>query len=154
MKTFSLKPADVEKKWIIVDADGVVLGRMAAVIANILRGKHKPTFTPHVDGGDFVIVINAEKVALTGKKRTDKVYYRHTGYPGGIKSRTAGQILDGNKPQDVVLKAVQRMLPRNKLARKQIGNLKVYAGTEHPHAAQNPEPLDIAAMNAKNKRSA
>lgn len=154
MKTFSLKPADVEKKWIIVDADGVVLGRMAAVIANILRGKHKPTFTPHVDGGDFVIVINAEKVALTGKKRTDKIYYRHTGYPGGIKSRTAGQILDGNKPQDVVLKAVQRMLPRNKLARKQIGNLKVYAGTEHPHAAQNPEPLDVAAMNAKNKRSA
>jgi len=154
MKTFSLKPADVEKKWIIVDADGVVLGRMAAVIANILRGKHKPTFTPHVDCGDNVIVINAEKVALTGKKRTDKVYYRHTGYPGGIKSRTAGQILDGNKPQDVVLKAVQRMLPRNKLARKQIGNLKVYAGTEHPHAAQNPEPLDVAAMNAKNKRSA
>ncbi len=154
MKTFSLKPADVDKKWIIVDADGVVLGRMAAVIANILRGKHKPTFTPHVDCGDHVIVINAEKVALTGKKRTDKVYYRHTGYPGGIKSRTAGQILDGNKPQDVVLKAVQRMLPRNKLARKQIGNLKVYAGTEHPHAAQNPEPLDIAAMNAKNKRSA
>ncbi len=154
MKTFSLKPADVEKKWIIVDADGVVLGRMAAVIANILRGKHKPTFTPHVDCGDNVIVINAEKVALTGKKRTDKIYYRHTGYPGGIKSRTAGQILDGNKPQDVVLKAVQRMLPRNKLARKQIGNLKVYAGTEHPHAAQNPEPLDVAAMNAKNKRSA
>ncbi len=154
MKTFSLKPADVEKKWIIVDADGVVLGRMAAVIANILRGKHKPTFTPHVDCGDHVIVINAEKVALTGKKRTDKIYYRHTGYPGGIKSRTAGQILEGNKPQDVVLKAVQRMLPRNKLARKQIGNLKVYAGTEHPHAAQNPEPLDVAAMNAKNKRSA
>lgn len=154
MKTFSLKPADVEKKWIIVDADGVVLGRMAAIIANILRGKHKPTFTPHVDGGDYVIVINAEKVALTGKKRTDKIYYRHTGYPGGIKSRTAGQILDGNKPQDVVLKAVQRMLPRNKLARTQIGNLKVYAGTEHPHAAQNPEPLDVAAMNAKNKRSA
>lgn len=154
MKTFSLKPADVEKKWIIVDADGVVLGRMAAVIANILRGKHKPTFTPHVDCGDHVIVINAEKVALTGKKRTDKIYYRHTGYPGGIKSRTAEQILDGNKPQDVVLKAVQRMLPRNKLARKQIGNLKVYAGTEHPHAAQNPELLDVAAMNAKNKRSA
>jgi large subunit ribosomal protein L13 len=154
MKTFSLKPADVDKKWIIVDADGVVLGRMAAIIANILRGKHKPTFTPHVDGGDYVIVINAEKVALTGKKRTDKIYYRHTGYPGGIKSRTAGQILDGNKPQDVVLKAVQRMLPRNKLARTQIGNLKVYAGTEHPHAAQNPEPLDVAAMNAKNKRSA
>jgi large subunit ribosomal protein L13 len=154
MKTFSLKPADVEKKWIIVDADGVVLGRMAAIIANILRGKHKPTFTPHVDGGDYVIVINAEKVALTGKKRTDKIYYRHTGYPGGIKSRTAEQILEGKKPQDVVLKAVQRMLPKNKLARTQIGNLKVYAGTEHPHAAQNPEPLDVAAMNAKNKRSA
>ena len=154
MKTFSLKPADVQKKWVIVDAEGVVLGRMAAVIANVLRGKHKPTFTPHVDCGDNVIVINADKVALTGKKHTDKVYYRHTGYPGGIKSRTAGQILESSRPQEVVLKAVQRMLPRNKLARKQLTNLKVYAGAEHPHAAQNPEPLDIAAMNSKNKRSA
>lgn len=154
MKTYSMKLAEVQKKWFVVDAEGVVLGRMAAVIANTLRGKHKPGYTPHVDCGDNVIVINADKVALTGKKRTDKVYYRHTGYPGGIRSRTAGAILDGKKPQDVVLLAVQRMLPRNKLARKQLSNLKVYAGTEHPHEAQNPEALDVAAMNSKNKRSA
>jgi large subunit ribosomal protein L13 len=154
MKTYSMKPAEVQKKWFIVDAEGLVLGRMAAVIANTLRGKHKPGYTPHVDCGDNVIVINADKVALTGKKVTDKVYYRHTGYPGGIKSRTAGEILAGKKPQDVVLMAVQRMLPKNKLARTQIGNLKVYAGTEHPHEAQQPEALDIGAMNTKNKRSA
>ena len=150
MKTYSMKPAEVQKKWFIVDAEGLVLGRMAAVIANTLRGKHKPGYTPHVDCGDNVIVINADKVALTG----DKVYYRHTGYPGGIKSRTAGEILTGKKPQDVILMAVQRMLPRNKLARTQLGNLKVYAGTEHPHEAQQPEALDIGAMNSKNKRSA
>ena len=154
MKTYSMKPSEVQKRWYVVDAEGVVLGRMAAIIANTLRGKHKPAFTPHVDCGDNVIVINADKVALTGKKRSDKVYYRHTGYPGGIKSRTAGEILEGKTPQDVVLLAVQRMLPKNKLARQQLGNLKVYAGTEHPHEAQKPEPLDIAAMNAKNKRSA
>jgi large subunit ribosomal protein L13 len=154
MNTFSMKPADVEKKWLVVDADGVVLGRMAAEIAKILRGKHRPEFTPHVDCGDNVIVINAEKVQLTGKKRDDKIYYRHTGYPGGIKSRTAGEILDGKFPENVVIKAVQRMLPRNRLARKQISNLKVYAGAEHPHEAQNPEVLDIASMNPKNKRSA
>lgn len=154
MKTFSMKPADVQKKWLVVDADGVVLGRMAAEIAKILRGKHRPEFTPHVDCGDNVIVINAEKVQLTGNKRDDKIYYWHTGYPGGIKQRTAGQILDGKRPTDVVLKAVQRMLPKNRLARKIIGNLKVYAGAEHPHEAQNPEVLDIASMNPKNKRSA
>ena len=154
MKTYSMKPSEVRKRWYVVDAEGLVLGRMAAVIANTLRGKNKPAFTPHVDCGDNVIVINADKVALTGKKRSDKVYYRHTGYPGGIKSRTAGQILEGKTPQDVVLLAVQRMLPKNKLARQQLGNLKVYAGTEHPHEAQKPEPLDIAAMNPKNKRSA
>ncbi|MCG8547657.1 MAG: 50S ribosomal protein L13 [Alphaproteobacteria bacterium] len=154
MKTYSMKPSEVQKRWYVVDAEGLVLGRMAAVIANTLRGKNKPAFTPHVDCGDHVIVINADKVALTGKKRSDKVYYRHTGYPGGIKSRTAGQILEGKTPQDVVLLAVQRMLPKNKLARQQLGNLKVYAGTEHPHEAQKPEPLDIAAMNPKNKRSA
>jgi len=153
MKTFSMKPADVEKKWLLVDADGVVLGRMAAQIAKILRGKHRPEFTPHVDCGDNVIVINAEKVHLTGNKREDKIYYRHTGYPGGIKSRTAGQILDGNQPEKVVTKAVQRMLPKNILGRKQLTNLRVYAGSEHPHEAQNPEVLDIAAMNPKNKRS-
>ena len=154
MKTYSMKPSEVQKRWYVVDAEGLVLGRMAAVIANTLRGKNKPAFTPHVDCGDNVIVINADKVALTGKKRSDKVYYRHTGYPGGIKSRTAGQILEGKTPQDVVLLAVQRMLPKNKLARQQLGNLKVYAGTEHPHEAQKPQPLDIAAMNPKNKRSA
>jgi large subunit ribosomal protein L13 len=154
MKTFSMKPADVQKKWLVVDADGVVLGRMAAEIAKILRGKHRPEFTPHVDCGDNVIVINAEKVQLTGNKRDDKIYYWHTGYPGGIKQRTAGQILDGKRPTDVVTKAVQRMLPKNRLARKVIGNLKVYAGAEHPHEAQNPEVLDIASMNPKNKRSA
>ncbi|NKB57558.1 MAG: 50S ribosomal protein L13 [Alphaproteobacteria bacterium] len=154
MKTFSMKPADVQKKWLVVDADGVVLGRMAAEIAKILRGKHRPEFTPHVDCGDNVIVINAEKVQLTGNKRADKTYYRHTGYPGGIKSRTAGEILDGKFPENVVIKAVQRMLPRSRLARKQLSNLKVYAGTEHPHEAQSPEVLDIASMNSKNKRSA
>ena len=153
MKTFSMKPADVEKKWLLVDADGVVLGRMAAQIAKILRGKHRPEFTPHVDCGDNVIVINAEKVHLTGNKREDKIYYRHTGYPGGIKSRTAGQVLDGKQPENVVTKAVQRMLPKNILGRKQLTNLRVYAGSEHPHEAQNPEVLDIAAMNPKNKRS-
>jgi large subunit ribosomal protein L13 len=154
MKTYSMKPAEVQKKWFVVDADGLVLGRMAVVIATMLRGKHKPGYTPHVDCGDNVVVINAEKVALTGNKRADKIYYRHTGYPGGIKSRTAGQILEGKKPEDVVIKAVQRMLPKNKLARTQLSNLKVYAGVAHPHDAQQPELLDIAAMNAKNKRSA
>ena len=154
MNTFSLKPADVEKKWLVVDADGVVLGRMAAEIAKILRGKHRPEFTPHVDCGDNVIVINAEKVHLTGNKREDKTYYRHTGYPGGIKSRTAGEILDGKMPERLVIKAVQRMLPKNRLARQLISNLRVYAGAAHPHEAQNPEILDIASMNPKNKRSA
>ena len=154
MKTYSMKPAEVQKKWFIVDAEGLVLGRMAAIIANTLRGKHKPGYTPHVDCGDNVIVINADKVALTGKKMGDKVYYRHTGYPGGIKAQTARQVLEGKKPQDVILAAVRRMLPRNTLARTQIGNLKVYAGAEHPHAAQQPEALDIGAMNSKNKRSA
>ena len=149
-----MKPADVQKKWLLVDADGVVLGRMAAEIAKILRGKHRPEFTPHVDCGDNVIVINAEKVHLTGNKRKDKTYYWHTGYPGGIKSRTAEQILDGKQPENVVIKAVQRMLPKNILGKKQMTNLRVYAGAEHPHEAQNPEVLDIAAMNPKNKRSA
>lgn len=154
MKTYSMKPAEVQKKWFVVDADNLVLGRMAVVIANTLRGKNKPGYTPHVDCGDNVVVINAEKVALTGKKLTDKLYHRHTGYPGGIKTRTAGQILASKKPEDVIMLAVQRMLPRNTLARKQLTNLKVYAGTEHPHGAQQPEPLDIGAMNSKNKRSA
>ena len=153
MKTYSITPAEIEKKWLIIDADGVVLGRMAAEIAKILRGKHKPSFTPHMDCGDNVIVVNAEKVRLTGKKLTDKVYYRHTGYPGGIKSRTAQQILEGKFPENVVLKAVERMLPKGPLGRSQLGNLRVYPGPDHEHEAQQPETLDVAAMNPKNKRS-
>ena len=153
MKTYSMKPSEVEKKWILIDAEGIVLGRMAAEIAKILRGKHKPGYTPHIDCGDNVIVINADKVKLTGRKLTDKTYYWHTGHPGGIKSRTAGQILDGAHPERVVQKAVERMIPRGPLGRDQMRNLKVYAGNEHPHDAQKPEVLDIAAKNAKNKRS-
>jgi large subunit ribosomal protein L13 len=154
MKTYSAKPSEIVPKWFIVDADGLVLGRLASIIARMLRGKHKPIFTPHIDCGDHVIVVNAEKVHLTGRKRADKVYHWHTGYPGGIKSRTAEQILAGAHPERVVEKAVQRMLPRGPLGYSQIGKLKVYAGAEHPHGAQKPEPLDIAAMNPKNKRSA
>ncbi|WP_316012884.1 50S ribosomal protein L13 [Roseobacter sp. HKCCA0434] len=154
MKTYSAKPADIEKKWIVVDAEGIVLGRLASIIAMRLRGKHKATFTPHMDMGDNVIVINAEKVQLTGNKRTDKNYYWHTGHPGGIKSRTAGELLEGRFPERVVTKAVQRMLPGGPLSRQQMTNLRVYAGAEHPHEAQNPEVLDIASMNKKNTRSA
>lgn len=153
MKTFSLKPADVRKKWLLVDAEDVVLGRLASVIALRLRGKHRPSFTPHVDCGDSVIVVNAGKVRLTGAKRADKTYYWHTGYPGGIKSRTAGQVLDGKHPQRVVEKAIERMLPKTKLGRQMLRNLRVYAGPGHPHAGQEPEVLDLAAMNPKNKRS-
>ena len=154
MKTFTATPADIEKKWILIDAEGVVLGRLATIVANILRGKNKPTFTPHMDMGDNVIVINADKVVLTGRKRDQKVYYHHTGYPGGIKERTAKFILDGRFPERVLEKAVERMLPRGPLGRKQLGNLRVYKGAEHPHAAQNPVTVDIAAMNSKNARSA
>ncbi len=154
MTTYSMKPAEVEKKWYVVDADGLVLGRMAAEIAKVLRGKHKPGYTPHVDCGDNVIVINADKVRLTGKKRTAKVYYWHTGYPGGIKSRTAEQVLDGKHPERVVLKAIERMIPKGPLGRQQMSNLRVYAGADHKHEAQQPEVLDLAARNAKNKRSA
>lgn len=154
MKTYFLKPADIDKKWIVVDADGVVLGRLASILANILRGKNKPTYTPFMDCGDNVVVINAEKVKLTGKKRTDDMFYWHTGYPGGIKQRSKGQILDGRYPERVIFKAVERMITRGPLARKQLTNLKVYKGPEHPHAAQQPTVLDIAALNPKNKRSA
>ena len=153
MKTFSARPADIDKKWILVDADGVVLGRMASQIALILRGKHKPSYTPHMDCGDNVVVINAGKVKLTGKKLSDKIYYRHTGYPGGIKERRAGEILEGKHPERVVQKAIERMIPGGPLGRRQLKNLRVYAGAEHPHEAQNPEALDIAARNPKNKRS-
>jgi large subunit ribosomal protein L13 len=151
MATFSAKPAEVEKKWVMIDASGLVVGRLASVIAMRLRGKHKASFTPHVDDGDNVIVINAAKVVLTGRKREQKVYHHHTGYIGGIKERTARSILEGKFPERVVEKAVQRMLPHGPLGRKQFGNLRVYPGPDHPHAAQQPEPLDVAAMNRKNK---
>ena len=154
MKTFSATPADIEKKWFLIDAEGVVLGRLATIVASRLRGKHKPTFTPHMDMGDNIIVINADKVQMTGKKRTDKVYYWHTGYPGGIKNRTAQQILEGKHPERVVEAAVKRMLPKNTLSRHVMANLRIYAGAEHPHEAQQPEVLDVKSMNAKNTRSA
>ncbi|HEY9548336.1 MAG TPA: 50S ribosomal protein L13 [Kiloniellaceae bacterium] len=153
MKTYSATPSDIEKKWILIDADGLVLGRLASQVAKILRGKHKPSFTPHMDCGDNVIVVNAEKVKLTGKKLTDKKFYWHTGYPGGIKERTMSQILEGKYPERVVEKAVERMITRNNLGRQQMKNLRVYAGSEHPHEAQQSEVLDLEAMNPKNKRS-
>ena len=153
--TASLRPADVEKKWIVVDAENAVVGRLATFIANRLRGKHLPTYTPHVDCGDFVVVINADKVKFTGAKLTDKTYYWHTGHPGGIKERTADKILGGKFPERILQKAVERMLPKESpLARAQLSHLKVYAGPEHPHAAQNPETIAFAEMNAKNVRSA
>ncbi|MEO0429222.1 MAG: 50S ribosomal protein L13 [Pseudomonadota bacterium] len=154
MKTYSAKPADIEKKWVVIDAEGVVLGRLASLIAMRLRGKHKATFTPHMDMGDNVIVINAEKVKLTGNKRRDKTYYWHTGHPGGIKCRTADQLLDGKYPERVVTQAVKRMMPGGPLTRRQLTHLRVYAGEEHPHEAQAPETVDIAAMNPKNTQSA
>jgi len=154
MKTFSATPADVTHDWVVIDADGVVLGRLATVVANRLRGKHKPIYTPHVDCGDHVIVINADKVRLTGNKRAQKTYYRHTGYPGGIKSTTADKILAGEHPERVIEKAVQRMIPKGPLGRDVLRKLRVYAGSEHPHEAQQPAVLDVAGMNPKNKRSA
>ena len=154
MKTFSAKPAEVQKKWVVIDGNGLVVGRLATIIAMRLRGKHKPTYTPHVDCGDNVIVINAEKVVLTGRKVENKVYHHHTGFIGGIKAITARFILEGRFPERIVEKAVERMLPRGPLGRRQFGNLRVYKGPDHPHAAQTPEPLDIASMNRKNVRSA
>ncbi|MDP6567591.1 MAG: 50S ribosomal protein L13 [Alphaproteobacteria bacterium] len=154
MKTYSATPKDVDRKWYVVDADGVVLGRLASIVAGRLRGKHKPIYTPHIDCGDHVVVINADKVQLTGNKLADKTYYRHTGYPGGIKSTTAGRILASKHPERVVEKAIQRMIPKGPLGRQCLRKLRVYAGPEHPHEAQQPEALDVAAMNAKNKRSA
>ena len=152
--TASLKPADVEKKWLLIDADGAVVGRLASFIAMRLRGKHRPDYSPHVDCGDRVIVINADKVRFTGKKLTDKVYYRHTGHPGGVKEITAEKQLNGRFPERVLEKAVERMLPKESpLARKQLAQLRVYAGTEHPHDAQSPEVVDFRSMNAKNVRS-
>ena len=152
MKTYSAKPSEVEKKWFVIDADGVVLGRLASLIALRLRGKHKPTFTPHIDCGDNIIVVNADKVRLTGNKAQQSVFYWHTGYPGGIKGMSQGKILSGRFPERVLLKAVERMLPKGPLGRQQLGNLKVYAAGTHPHEAQQPQPLDVAALNPKNKR--
>ena len=153
MKTYSAKASEIEKNWILIDAEDLVLGRLAAFVATRLRGKHKPTYTPHMDCGDHVIVVNAEKVAFTGKKFEDKVYYWHSGYPGGIKQRTAREIIEGRFPERVVMKAVQRMLPSGPLGRQQLRNLKVYGGSEHPHEAQQPVTMDVAAMNTKNKKA-
>lgn len=149
--TRSATPATVEKNWVLIDADGLVVGRVASIIANILRGKHKPSYTPHIDCGDHVVVINADKVRFTGNKLSDKVYYKHTGYVGGIKETTPAKILAGRFPERVLEKAVERMVPRGPLGRQQMRNLRVYAGTDHPHAGQNPTLLDVAAMNRKNK---
>ena len=154
MKTFSVKTADVQKKWFLIDADGLVLGRLATIIAMRLRGKHKPTFTPHIDCGDNIVVINAEKVRLTGRKAEREVFYWHTGHPGGIKGRTAAKILDGAHPERVIEKAVERMVPRGPLGRDQMRKLRVYAGAEHPHEAQQPAVFDFASRNPKNKRTA
>jgi len=154
MKTYSAKPAEIKKKWVTIDATGLVIGRLASIVAMRLRGKHKASYTPHVDDGDNVIVVNAAKAVFTGRKRDQKVYHHHTGYIGGIKERTARQIMDGRFPERVVEKAVERMLPRGPLGRVQLGNLRVYPGAEHPHEAQKPETLDVAAMNRKNVRSA
>ncbi len=152
MQTVSIKPSEVEAKWWLIDADGVVLGRLASFIATRLRGKHKPSFTPHVDCGDHIVVINADKIKLTGNKADQDIFYWHTGYPGGIKSRSKGQLLAGKRPEMVVEKAVERMLPKTKLGRAQMGKLRVYTGAEHPHEAQKPETVDFAALNPKNAR--
>jgi large subunit ribosomal protein L13 len=154
MKTVTAKPAEIDKKWVLIDASGLVLGRLATIVAMRLRGKHRPNYTPHVDCGDNVVIINAEKVVLTGRKLDQKIYHHHTGYPGGIKERKARFLLEGRFPERVIEKAVERMLDEGPLARKQFGNLRVYKGAEHPHEAQKPERLDVAAMNRKNARSA
>ena len=152
--TQSIKPAEVEKKWHIIDAEGLVVGRLAAIVANMLRGKHKPSFTPHVDFGDHVIVINADKVKFTGRKLQDKRYYKHTGYAGGIKETSPAKVLEGRFPERVLEKAVERMIPRGPLGRQQMKALHLYAGTEHPHDGQQPSVLDVASMNRKNKANA
>ena len=154
MKTYNAKASEVTRGWFVIDADGVVLGRLASIVAMRLRGKHKPSYTPHVDCGDNIVVVNAEKVRLTGNKYEDKVFYYHTGHPGGIKERTARQTLESKYPERLIEKAVERMIPRNNLGRAVMRKLHIYAGAEHPHAAQSPKPLDLAAMNPKNKRSA
>ena len=154
MTTFSAKPAEVTKKWVLIDAKGLVVGRLATIVAMRLRGKHLPIYTPHVDCGDNVIIINAAHAVLTGRKRDQKVYYKHTGFVGGIKERTAKSILEGRFPERVVEKAIERMIPRGPLGRMQLGTLRVYPGPDHPHEAQTPEKIDVAAMNRKNMRAA
>ncbi len=151
MKTYSAKPSEVVKKWILIDAEGVVLGRLASIVANRLRGKHKTTFTPHIDCGDNVIIINAAKVKVTGNKLQDKVFHWHTGHPGGIKEITMGKTLAGKFPERAIVKAVERMVPRGPLGRQQMKALHLYAGTEHPHDGQKPQVLDVASLNRKNK---
>lgn len=150
MKTYSAKPDDISRKWWVIDAEDVILGRLSAKVAMLLRGKHKPMFTPHMDCGDHVVIVNADKIKLKGKKRTDKTYYWHTGYPGGIKSRTAETILSGEHPERVMQAAVRRMMPKGPLGRQQLKKLRVYAGAEHPHEAQQPETLDFKSLNRKN----
>jgi large subunit ribosomal protein L13 len=153
MKTFTATPKDVKKQWLVFDAEGVVLGRLASHVAKILRGKHKASFTPNIDTGDNVIIINAGKVKLTGRKRGKKVYYYHTGYAGGIKERSAEHILSGEHPERVMHKAVERMLPKDSpLARQQMKHLHIYSDAEHPHSAQQPVTVDFSAMNEKNAR--
>lgn len=153
MPTFSAKPAEVEKQWVVIDATNMVVGRLAAQIALRLRGKHLPIFTPHIDCGDNVIVINADKVVFTGRKYEQQMYYKHTGHPGGIKERSAKQILEGRFPERVLESAVKRMMPRGPLGRQQMRNLRIYAGAEHPHEAQQPVTIDVGAQNSKNVRA-
>ncbi len=154
MKTYSAKASEVVKNWVLIDADGLVLGRLASIIANRLRGKHKTTYTPHMDCGDHVVVINAAKVRVTGNKLQDKLFHWHTGHPGGIKQISLGDTLGGRFPERAIIRAVERMVPRGPLGRQQMSNLRVYPGTSHPHEAQKPNVLDVASMNSKNKRSA
>jgi large subunit ribosomal protein L13 len=149
--THSARPSDIQKSWLLIDADGLVLGRLASIVANRLRGKHKPTYTPHMDDGDYVIIVNAEKVQLTGRKRGNKIHYRHTGYPGGIKTKTPEHILASSRPEKLIHQAVRRMIPRGPLGRLQLSNLRLYCGPDHPHEAQKPAPLDVASMNPKNR---
>ncbi len=153
MKTFSIKASEIDKKWILIDAKGLVVGRLAAIIATRLRGKHKPTFTPHMDMGDNVVVINADKVKLTGKKLDQRKFYWHTGHPGGIKERTSREIIEGRHPERLLENAVRRMMPGGPLTRAQLKNLRIYAGEEHDQVAQQPEVLDVAAMNTKNVKA-
>ncbi len=153
LKTYTAKPSEIEKKWWLIDAEDLVVGRLASIVAKILRGKHKTTFTPNIDCGDYVIIVNAEKVKLTGKKYAEKLYYWHTGYPGGIKDRSARQIMEGKYPERILEYAVSRMMSRGPLQRDLMTKLHIYKGNEHKHQAQNPQILDVGAMNRKNKKT-